>query len=96
MSGGGFDTPAVSLTVLRVVIIGWSSFAVAAVATLFFFAAFDPLVLAESATFPMQLSRPAGYTLGFLAFWFLTASASVISLFLVRSLELHPQRRDSQ
>lgn len=96
MGGSGFDTPAVPAWLLRAIIIGWSSFAVAAVATMLFFAAFDPAVLAEAATFPFKLSRFAGYTLGFFLLWALTAAASVISLFLMRSLELHPRAQNEK
>lgn len=92
----GHDTPALPAWLLRTVIIAWSSFAVAAVATMLFFAAFDPLVLAQAATFPFDLSRFAGYTLGFFAMWALTAAASVISLFLIRSIELHPHDRNGK
>ena len=94
MTGAGFDTRPVPGWLLRTLIIGWSSFAVAAVATMLFFAAFDPVLLAEAATFPVRLGRFAGYTLGFFALWALTASASVISLFLIRSLSLHPRQGD--
>lgn len=93
MGGSGHDTPAVPAWLLRAIIIGWSSFAVAAVATMLFFATFDPVVLAQAATFPFELTRFAGYTLGFFMLWALTAGASVISMFLLRSLELHPRRQ---
>lgn len=74
---------------LRALIVAWSSFAVAAVATMLFFAAFDPVLLAEAATFPVELSRFAGYTLGFFCLWLLTAAASAICLFLASSLDIH-------
>lgn len=94
MAGSGHDTPALPAWLLRAIIIGWSSFAVAAVATMLFFAAFDPAELARAATYPIQLSRFAGYTLGFFLLWALTAIASVLSLFLMRSLQLHPRKPD--
>ena len=78
-----------SRRVLRALIVAWSSFAVAAVATMLFFAAFDPVLLAEAATFPIRMSRFAGYTAGFFALWALTAAASVICLFLAASLDTH-------
>ena len=81
---------------LRVVIVAWSSFAVAAVATMLFFATFDPVLLAQAATFPMELSRMAGYTLGFFALWVLTASAGIISLFLAQSLDVRDDGRKKQ
>lgn len=91
MGGSSFDTPAVPAWMLKAIIIAWSSFAVAAVATMIFFAAFDPAVLAEAATYPFELSRNAGYTIGFLLLWVLTAAGSVVTLFLMRSLQLHPR-----
>jgi hypothetical protein len=95
MTGSGHDTPAIPAWLLRAIIIGWASFGVAAVATMLFFAAFDPAELARTATFPFELSRFAGYTLGFFLLWSLTVAASVISLFLLRSLELHPRPADN-
>lgn len=78
---------------LTVVIVAWSSFAAAAVATMVFFATFDPRELARAATFPFDLGRPAGYTLGFFFFWALTAGASAISVFLMRSIDIHERHR---
>jgi hypothetical protein len=49
----------------------WVSFLWAAVATMLFFATFDPVELAEVATFPLQLDRIGGYSVGFLLFWLL-------------------------
>lgn len=82
------ETASIGVRALRVVIIGWASFAVAAIATAFFFAAFDPAALAATATFPAEMGRLAGYTLGFFCFWMLAASASAFSVFLIRSMEL--------
>lgn len=69
---------------VRVVIIGWASFLPASVATMLFFAAFDPQALAAAATFPAEMSRLAGYTLGFFFFWGLAASAATLAIFLLR------------
>lgn len=49
----------------------WVSFLSAGVATMLFFAAFDPVVIAQVATFPMFIDRTTGYSLGFLLFWLL-------------------------
>jgi hypothetical protein len=49
----------------------WVSFLWAAIATMLFFATFDPVELAEVATFPLQLDRIGGYSIGFLLFWLL-------------------------
>lgn len=58
----------------RIAIVAWVSFVSAAVATMVFFAMFDPDELAEITTFPIELSRTGGYSLGFLMFWLLTAA----------------------
>ena len=91
MGGSSFDTPAVPAWILKAIIIAWSSFAVAAVAAMLFFAAFDPVILSEAATFPFNLSRTAGYTIGFFLLWALAAAGSIITLFLMHSLQLHPR-----
>ena len=68
-------------------ICGWMSFLGAAVATMLFFATFDPQELAQLATFPMELGRMAGYSIGFLCFWVLLLinSLAVAWLLLTRS-----------
>ena len=68
----------------RALMVLWPSFVFAAVATALFFASFDPVLLGEAATFPMPLSRMAGYTLGFLGFWALGIAAASATLFLLR------------
>ncbi len=70
---------------IRTLVIAWSSFLPAAVVSVLFFAAFDPAELAVIATFPMEISRMAGYALGFLFFWLLAASAAWMATFLLRS-----------
>jgi hypothetical protein len=49
----------------------WVSFLWAAIATMLFFATFDPVALAEVATFPLEIDRMGGYSIGFLLFWVL-------------------------
>ncbi len=61
----------------------WVSFLAAAVATMLFFATFDPLDLAEIATFPLQLSRMAIYSIGFILFWLLLAGNGAIIVWLL-------------
>lgn len=64
----------------RIMIVAWVSFVAAAVATMVFFAIFDPEDLAEITTFPIELSRTGGYSMGFLLFWLLTgATGSVLN-----------------
>jgi len=61
----------------------WPSFFAAGVATMMFFAMVDPLELA-AATWPRwELSREAGYTLGFFLFWACTASACAFTALLL-------------
>jgi hypothetical protein len=63
-------------------IIAWVSFLSAGVATMLFFATFDPSELANIATFPQDLSREAGYTIGFLLFWLLLIINNLLVHFL--------------
>ncbi len=61
----------------------WPSFLTAGLASVLFFAAFDPQVLGHAATFPAHLTRGVGYTLGFLLFWLLTAATSGLTIILL-------------
>ena len=58
----------------------WPSFVAAAVAEFVIFAAVDPAGLHTPAG--DAVSRPAAYTLGFLAFWTLGAMSSALTLYL--------------
>lgn len=60
----------------------WVSFLWACVATMLFFATFDPVELAQVATFPMDISRSSGYSAGFLLFWLLLILNSFLINFL--------------
>jgi hypothetical protein len=62
----------------------WPSFFAAGVATMVFFAVVDPLLLRDM-TFPeAELSRMAGYTIGFFLFWAATAASSLFTWLLLR------------
>lgn len=63
--------------------VAWPAFVFAGVATMLFFASFDPEVLARHATFGLELSRTAGYTLGFLLFWVFGMVCTLATLFLL-------------
>ena len=65
----------------------WSSFLAASVATMLFFATFDPLALYDDADILREAfaNRVTGYTLGFFFFWALTLLASVIAVYLIRN-----------
>ena len=60
----------------------WPSFLAAAVASVVFFAAIDPETLRVQ-TFPgLELSRMAGYTIGFFMFWAVGLFASGLTYVL--------------
>ena len=68
----------------------WVSFVTAGVATMLFFATFDPLQIIEAATYPLMLSRMSSYSIGFFLFWLLTSSTgAVIAWLLVLPDELN-------
>ncbi len=57
----------------------WLSFLLAGVATGVFFSLIDPDALRPCVPFP-DVSRTAAYSIGFFAFWLLTAAAGVLSV----------------
>jgi hypothetical protein len=62
----------------------WASFLAACVATLFFFAYFDPLLLADDATPPAWLAdRRTAYAIGFFFFWTVCTIASFLTAYLI-------------
>lgn len=67
----------------------WPSFLTAGVATMVFFANIDPETLRSQTLPDWQISRQAGYTIGFFMFWAVTAASSLLSVFLFRT---PPQR----
>jgi hypothetical protein len=62
----------------------WPSFFAAGVATMVFFALFDPAELARLAWVGVDLDRRWGYTIGFFLFWACTFSASLFTSILMR------------
>jgi hypothetical protein len=73
----------------------WPSFFAAGVATVVFFALFDPVEL-QMQLFPdWRISRELAYTLGFFLFWIACASASLFTWILLRPAESvnAPRRR---
>jgi hypothetical protein len=77
-----FDHPRRSLS-QKLGAILWPSFFAAGVATMVFFALFDPVDLATLLpTHPV--SRELGYTLGFFMFWIATAASSLFTWILLR------------
>jgi|SRR5450755_3507916 len=74
-------------------LISWSSFLAAGVASMLFFAAVDPQLLRDAGPRIFDnLSREAGYALGFFFFWALAASAAALSVYMVRSAARHDGR----
>tara|TARA_R110002167_G_scaffold180956_7_gene381171 strand:- start:233 stop:550 length:318 start_codon:yes stop_codon:yes gene_type:complete len=66
-------------------VMAWITFMFAGIASVLFFATFDPTSLGKLATFTVNWSAQAIYTVGFLLFWlfgFITTSTSVILLSL--------------
>jgi hypothetical protein len=65
----------------------WPSFLAASVATMFFFAFFDPSLFGDGATPPDWLAdhRMAGYAVGFFFFWAICTLSSALTLYLVRT-----------
>jgi hypothetical protein len=65
----------------------WPSFFSAGVATMVFFALFDPVQL-QLQLFPdWHIGRELGYTLGFFLFWVACAAASLFTWILLRPPE---------
>ena len=70
----------------------WISFLSAAIATMLFFAIFDPVELAGALDEDLQIGRQAGYAIGFFFFWLLSALCSGVTAWLVRTAP----KRDQQ
>jgi hypothetical protein len=72
----------------------WASFLAACIATMFFFAYFDPVLLDRDAAPPAWLAdRMTGYTVGFFFFWAVCTIASFLTAYLIdtRSSDDEPQ-----
>jgi len=70
----------------RVIAILWPSFLTAGLATILFFAAFDPWHLLMDTQFA-DLSRLGAYTIGFFLFWLLTSSSCILTCYFQRPCE---------
>ncbi|MDZ7803564.1 hypothetical protein [Thiohalophilus sp.] len=66
--------------VQKIVAVLWPSFLTAALATIVFFTAFDPVQLGEVAGYG-AVSRLGGYTIGFFLFWLLTAGTGALTCY---------------
>jgi hypothetical protein len=65
-------------------VVGWSSFLVAAVGTMLFFAFVDPAEM-ESTMSGRSVSRMTGYGIGFFFFWLLSAGAAAMAVYMLLS-----------
>lgn len=73
-----------------VAVVTWSSFLVACVATMLFFALIDPDYLIDVLNHPRWLpSRMAGYALGFFFFWFISACAASLTAYMLDTSREH-------
>lgn len=63
----------------------WISFLTAAVATMVFFAIFDPVELGSLLGSEADIDRQSGYAVGFFCFWVLSALCSGVTAWLVRT-----------
>lgn len=77
----------------RIGAVVWPSFFAAAVATMVFFAIVDPLDLAAITWPKVEISRQAGYTIGFFMFWLCTFCACGFTALLIAP-PLHPRHDD--
>ena len=68
-----------------IAVVVWVSFLIAAVATMVFFAFFDPEDLAGILDEGLEIGREAGYAVGFFFFWILSAVCSGLTAWLVRT-----------
>jgi hypothetical protein len=80
----GPRSPAWSRGLRKVMATGWASFLTACIASVLFFAVFDPARLADAADWPLELSRMGGYALLFFFFWAIGIAAGGTTLVLMR------------
>jgi hypothetical protein len=63
----------------------WISFLAASVATMLFFAMFDPTELMATLNVDIDIGRQGGYALGFFFFWLISGGCSAVTAWLVRT-----------
>ena len=76
-----------------IAIVVWISFLAAAIGTMLFFALFDPVDLGGVFDDDLHIGREAGYAAGFFFFWLLTAIASGVTAWLVRTAPRRAKKR---
>lgn len=70
----------------------WPSFFTACVMTTVFFALVDPVELKHISALKVDISREAGYTIGFFMFWLASASSSLFTALLLDQFEFLKNR----
>lgn len=70
-------------TIQKVIAVLWPSFLTAGIATILFFAYFDPQLLMQVSGYG-EITRMAGYTIGFFLFWLLTSITCVMTCYFQR------------
>lgn len=65
--------------------VAWISFLTAAIGTMLFFAAFDPVEMAGLFDAGLEIDANGGYAVGFFFFWLLCAACAGLTAFLVRT-----------
>lgn len=83
------QSPAWGRGLRKVMSAGWASFLTACLASLLFFAVFDPARLGEAADWQLGLSRMGGYALLFFFFWLIGIGAASMTLVLMRRERRH-------
>lgn len=73
--------------------VGWSSFLMAALATMLFFAFVDPAEYEWMGGETPEATRMTGYALGFFFFWLVTALTGFVVAYLIRSTRSSARRR---
>ena len=76
-----------------IAIVVWISFLSAAIGTMLFFALFDPVDLSGIFDEDLEIGPEAGYAAGFFFFWLLTALASAVTAWLVRTAPRRDKKR---
>lgn len=76
-------------------VILWCAFLVASLATMVFFAVFDPVLLMHDADPPLWLAnRSSGYAAGFFFFWAIAALAAALTARLIDRSGANAQQAD--
>ncbi|WP_126453991.1 hypothetical protein [Sulfuriflexus mobilis] len=68
----------------------WPAFLMAGLATVLFFAAFDPVTLLQETRFA-DMPRLGVYTIGFFLFWLLTTSSCALTCFFRKPCNPNPK-----